>query len=87
MGATKRKAPEEQLSVPKVTAVERYLQLISDITDKFPEMRGCFIVMGNVPEMFESIIMQKGVSSTLLIQVFYYFVGCYCRIFIKKLIK
>lgn len=26
----RRKAPEEQLSVPKVTTVEHYLQLISD---------------------------------------------------------
>jgi hypothetical protein len=30
MGATKRKAPEEQLSVPKGTTVEHYLQLISN---------------------------------------------------------
>ncbi|KAI8884049.1 hypothetical protein K501DRAFT_272118 [Backusella circina FSU 941] len=30
IGATKRKAPEEQLPVPKGTTVEHYLQLISD---------------------------------------------------------
>ncbi|KAI8884068.1 hypothetical protein K501DRAFT_285063 [Backusella circina FSU 941] len=30
MGATKIKAPEEQLSIPKVAIVEHHLQLISD---------------------------------------------------------
>jgi hypothetical protein len=65
VGATKRKAPEEQLSVPKGTTVEHYLQLISDtmdIMDEFPEMKGYFIIIDSapihVPEMIESIIMQ-----------------------------
>ncbi|KAI8054873.1 hypothetical protein BDF21DRAFT_468170 [Thamnidium elegans] len=63
----RKKAPEEQLSVPKGTTVEHYLQLISDtmdIMDEFPEMKGYFIIMDSapihVPEMIESIIMQQG---------------------------
>ncbi|KAG0736762.1 hypothetical protein G6F19_007848 [Rhizopus arrhizus] len=73
VGATKRKAPEEQLSVPKVTTVEHYLQLISDtmdIMEEFPEMKGYFIIMDNapihVPEMIEPIIMQQGYTSVYL---------------------
>ncbi|KAG1456101.1 hypothetical protein G6F56_006910 [Rhizopus delemar] len=42
VGATKRKAPEDQLSVPKGTTGEHYLQFISDtmdIMDEFSEMK------------------------------------------------
>lgn len=38
-----------------------------DIMDKFPEMKGYFIIMDNapihVPEMIEPIIMQQGYTS------------------------
>jgi transposase len=67
VGTSKRKAPEDQLSVPKGTTGEHYLQFISDtmdIMDEFPEMKGHFIIMDNapihVPEMIDSIIMQRG---------------------------
>lgn len=56
VGATKRKAPEEQLSVPKVATVEHYLQLISDTMD----------IMDEFPEMIEPIIMQQGYTSVYL---------------------
>ncbi|KAG2209381.1 hypothetical protein INT45_010803, partial [Circinella minor] len=52
MGATKRKAPEGQLSVPKGTTGEHYLQFISDtmdIMDEFSGMKGYFIIMDNAP--------------------------------------
>lgn len=67
MGATKRKAPEDQLSVPKGTTGEHYLQFISDtmdIIDEFSEMKGYFIILDNAPihasEIVDLIIMQRG---------------------------
>lgn len=73
MGATKRKAPEGQLSVPKGTTGEHYLQFISDtmdIMDEFSEMKGYFIIMDNapihVPEIIDPIIMQRGYTPVYL---------------------
>ncbi|KAG1167496.1 hypothetical protein G6F36_012526 [Rhizopus arrhizus] len=67
VGATKRKAPEDQLSVPKGTIGEHYLQFISDtmdIMDGFSEMKDYFIIMDNapihVPEIIDPIIIQRG---------------------------
>ncbi|GAA5795413.1 hypothetical protein HPULCUR_000770 [Helicostylum pulchrum] len=67
VGATKRKAPEDQLSVPKGTTGEHYLQFISDtmdIIDEFSEMKGYFIILDNAPihasEIVDLIIMQRG---------------------------
>ncbi|KAG0786612.1 hypothetical protein G6F62_008901 [Rhizopus arrhizus] len=73
VGATKRKAPEDQLSVPKGTTGEHYLQFINDtmdIMDEFPEMKGYFIIMDNapihVPEMIDPIIMKRGYTPVYL---------------------
>ncbi|KAG2226244.1 hypothetical protein INT45_005916 [Circinella minor] len=73
MGATKRKAPEGQMSVPKGTIGEHYLQFISDtmdIMDEFSEMKGYFIIMDNapihVPEIIDPIIMQRGYTPVYL---------------------
>ncbi|KAG1372799.1 hypothetical protein G6F61_010727 [Rhizopus arrhizus] len=73
VGATKRKAPEDQLSVPKGTTGEHYLQFINDtmdIMDEFPEMKGYFIIMDNapihVPEMIGPIIMKQGYTPVYL---------------------
>ncbi|CEP18938.1 hypothetical protein [Parasitella parasitica] len=73
VGATKRKAPEYQLSVLKGTTGEHYLQFINDtmdIMDEFPEMKGYFIIMDNapihVPEMIDPIIMKRGYTPVYL---------------------
>ncbi|KAI8334521.1 hypothetical protein EDC96DRAFT_548313 [Choanephora cucurbitarum] len=63
VGVTKkRKAPEDQLSVPKGTTGEHYLQFISDIHGVFRNERIFFIIMDNatihVSEIIDSIIMQ-----------------------------
>ncbi|KAI8883914.1 hypothetical protein K501DRAFT_323245 [Backusella circina FSU 941] len=59
-------APEDQLSVPKGTTSEHYLQFISDsmdIMDEFSEMKGYFIILDNAPihapEIVDPIIMQR----------------------------
>ncbi|KAG2225439.1 hypothetical protein INT45_010075 [Circinella minor] len=74
MGATKRKAPEGQLSIPKGTTGEHYLQFISDtidIMDEFLGMKGYFIIMDNapihVPEIIDPIIMQRGYTPVYLL--------------------
>lgn len=73
VGATKRKAPEDQLSVPKGTIGEHYLQFISDtmdIMDEFSEMKDYFIIMDNapihVPEIIDPIIIQRGYTPVYL---------------------
>lgn len=45
VGVTKRKSPEDRISVPKGTTSGHYLNFINDtmdIMDEFPEMRGFF---------------------------------------------
>ncbi|KAG1146978.1 hypothetical protein G6F37_003676 [Rhizopus arrhizus] len=73
IGATKRKAPEDQLSVPKGTTGEHYLQFINDtmdIVDEFPKIKGYFIIMDSapihVPEMIDLIIMKRGYTPVYL---------------------
>ncbi|KAG2191488.1 hypothetical protein INT47_004432 [Mucor saturninus] len=73
MGATNRKAPEGQLSVPKDTTGEHYPQCISDtmdIMDEFSEMKVYFIIMDNAPihviEIVDRIIMQRGYTPVYL---------------------
>lgn len=73
VGTTKRKAPEDQLSVLKGTTGEHYLQFINDtmdIMDEFPEMKGYFIIMDNapihIPEMIDPIIMKRGYTPVYL---------------------
>jgi hypothetical protein len=59
VGATKRRAPQHRLSVPKGTTGGHYLQFLNDtmdITDEFPEMKGYFIVMDNAPIHVPQII-------------------------------
>ncbi|CAO3665567.1 unnamed protein product [Rhizopus stolonifer] len=52
VGVTKRKVPQDRLSVPKSTTGGHYFHFLNDtmdIMDEFPEMRGYFIVMDNAP--------------------------------------
>ncbi|EIE88315.1 hypothetical protein RO3G_13026 [Rhizopus delemar RA 99-880] len=67
VGATKRKAPEDRISVPKGTTSGHYTQFISDtmdIMDEFPEMRGFHIIMDNapihVPSIIDPVIIRRG---------------------------
>lgn len=49
VGATKRKSPEDRISVPKGTTSGHYLNFINDTMDimhEFPEMRGFFYRYG-----------------------------------------
>lgn len=58
VGATKRKAPGDKLSIPKGIAGFQYLQFISDkmdIMDNFSELKGVYIVMDNAPINVPSI--------------------------------
>jgi hypothetical protein len=56
---TKRKAPQDRLSVPKGTIGGHYLHFLNEtmnIMDECPEMRGYFIVMDNVPIHIPEVI-------------------------------
>jgi transposase len=73
VGATKRKSPEDRISVPKGTTSGHYLNFINDtmdIMDEFPEMRGFFIVMDNapihVPDSIDPIIEKRGYKPVYL---------------------
>ncbi|KAG2209421.1 hypothetical protein INT47_008263 [Mucor saturninus] len=73
VGATKRKAPEDKLSVPKGTTGGHYLQFLSDtmdIMDEFPEMKGYFINMDNapihVPGVIDPVIVKRGYTPVYL---------------------
>ncbi|KAG0786120.1 hypothetical protein G6F22_007727 [Rhizopus arrhizus] len=67
VGATKRKAPEDRISIPKRTTSGHYVQFINDtidIMDEFPEMRGFNIIMNNapihVPWIIDPVIIRRG---------------------------
>jgi hypothetical protein len=67
VGATKRKAPEDRISIPKGTTSGHYIQFINDTMDiigEFPEMRGFHIIMGNapihVPSIIDPVIIRRG---------------------------
>ncbi|KAG1471987.1 hypothetical protein G6F56_001802 [Rhizopus delemar] len=73
VGATKRKAPQDRLSVPKGTTGCHYLHFLNDtmdIMDEFPEMRGYFIIMNNAPihilEVIDYIIINRGYTLVYL---------------------
>ncbi|KAG2191411.1 hypothetical protein INT47_012674 [Mucor saturninus] len=73
VGATKRKAPEDKLSVPKGTTGGHYLQFLNDtmdIMDEFPEMKGYFIIMDNapihVPGVIDPVIVKRGYTPVYL---------------------
>ncbi|KAG0742749.1 hypothetical protein G6F57_000931 [Rhizopus arrhizus] len=59
VGATKRKATEDRIFIPKGTTSGHYVQFINDTMDimgEFPEMRGFHIIMDNAPIHVPSII-------------------------------
>ncbi|KAG0734285.1 hypothetical protein G6F57_008114 [Rhizopus arrhizus] len=63
---TKRKAPEDRISIPKGTTSGHYVQFINDtmdIMDEFPEMRGFHIIMDNalihVPSIIDPVIIRR----------------------------
>lgn len=73
VGATKRKAPEDRLSVPKGTTGGHYLQFLNDtmdIMDDFPEMKGYCIIMDNapihVPKLIDPVITKRGYTPIYL---------------------
>lgn len=73
VGATKRKTPEDRLSVPKGTTGGHYLQFLNDtmdIMDEFSEMKGYFIVMDNapihIPEIIDPVIIKRGYNPVYL---------------------
>jgi Fe-S cluster assembly iron-binding protein IscA len=60
VGASKRKAPEDRISISKNTTSGHYLQFINDtvnITDEFPEMEGFLITIDNasIESIFNSL--------------------------------
>lgn len=62
VGATKRKAPQDRLSVPRGATGGHYLHFLNDtmdIMDEFPEMRCYFIVMDNAPIYIPEVIEKK----------------------------
>ncbi|KAI9362755.1 hypothetical protein BD770DRAFT_440702 [Pilaira anomala] len=67
MRGSKRKAPQDRLSVPKGTIGGHYLQFLNDtmdIMDEFPKVKGYFIVMDNppihVPQIIDLVIISRG---------------------------
>lgn len=73
VGATKRKTPQDRLSVPKGTKDGHYLHFLNDtmdIMDGFPEMRGYFIVMDNalihIPKVIDPMIINRGYTPVYL---------------------
>lgn len=73
VGATKRKAPEDRLSVPKGTTGGHYLQFLNDtmdIMDDFPEMKGYCIIIENapihVPKLIDPVITKRGYTPIYL---------------------
>ncbi|OBZ91037.1 hypothetical protein A0J61_00923 [Choanephora cucurbitarum] len=72
-GATKRKAPEDRLNLPKGTTSNHFMQSVvdtMDIMDQFPEMRGYHIVMDNAPihvhNNVDPILICRGYTSVYL---------------------
>ncbi|KAI8884478.1 hypothetical protein K501DRAFT_161332, partial [Backusella circina FSU 941] len=73
VGATKRKAPQDRLSVPNGTTGDHYLQFFNDtmdIMDEFPEIKDYFIVMDNapihVPQIVDPVIISRGYTPVYL---------------------
>jgi hypothetical protein len=67
IGATKRKAPSDQVSVPNGTTGAHYMHFIvdtMDIMDAFSDMKGYHIVMDNarihVPALIDPLIEKRG---------------------------
>lgn len=67
VGAAKRKALQDNLSIPKGTTGGHYLQFLSDTMDimnEFPEMKGYLIIMDNapihVPGVINPVIVKRG---------------------------
>lgn len=72
VGATKRKTPQDRLSVPRGTTGGHYLQFLNDamdIMDEFPKMKGYFIVMDNapihVPQIIDPVIISRGYTPSI----------------------
>ncbi|KAG2191303.1 hypothetical protein INT47_005744 [Mucor saturninus] len=73
VGATKRKAPKDKLSVLKGTTGGHYLQFLSDtmdIMDEFPNMKCYFIIMDNapihVPVVIDPVIVKRSYTPVYL---------------------